>query len=77
MPAPGQGNTEAGKVAVRAGRSAKQLWPGKRNKAHRKGRYGLFIRTPGLARAEAKPTRATLACTVDRPIFHERRCSAG
>ena len=43
--------------------------------ARQKNRYGLFIRTIGLARAEAKLTLANLACNFDRLIFHERRCS--
>ncbi|WP_150526921.1 transposase [Roseibium sediminis] len=41
--------------------------------AHQKMRYGLFIRTIGLARAEAKLTLANLAYNFDRLIFHERR----
>ena len=41
--------------------------------AHQKNRYGLFIRTIGLARAEAKPTLANLAYNFDRLIFHLRR----
>lgn len=41
--------------------------------AHQKNRYGLFIRTIGLARAEAKLTLANLAYNFDRLIFHERR----
>ena len=45
--------------------------------AHQKGRYGLFIRTIGLARAEAKLTLANLAYNFDRLIFHERRYTAG
>ena len=45
--------------------------------AHQKGRYGLFIRTIGLARAEAKLALANLACNFDRLIFHERRTSTG
>ncbi|CCW18087.1 Mobile element protein [Sphingobium indicum BiD32] len=36
VPAPKQRNTEEEKVAVKAGRSAKQTWPGKLNKAHQK-----------------------------------------
>ena len=39
---------------------------------HQKNRYGLFIRTIGLARAEAKLTLANLAYNFDRLIFHER-----
>jgi IS5 family transposase len=45
--------------------------------AHQKGRYGLFIRTIGLKRAEAKLTLANLAYNFDRLIFHERRCRTG
>ncbi len=45
--------------------------------AHQKGRYGLFIRTIGLKRAEAKLTLANLACNFDRLIFHERRLCTG
>lgn len=41
--------------------------------AHQKNRYGLFIRTIGLARAEAKLTLANLVYNFDRLIFHERR----
>lgn len=41
--------------------------------AQQKNRYGLFIRTIGLARAEAKLTLANLAYNFDRVIFHERR----
>lgn len=45
--------------------------------AHRKNRFGLFIRTIGLARAEAKLTLANLAYNFDRLIFHERRQAMG
>ncbi|WP_245418302.1 hypothetical protein [Cohaesibacter haloalkalitolerans] len=41
--------------------------------AHQKNRYGLFIRTIGLARAETKLVLANLTCNFDRLIFHERR----
>ena len=41
--------------------------------ARQKNRFGLFIRTIGLARAEAKLTLANLAYNFDRLIFHERR----
>ena len=41
--------------------------------AHQKNRFGLFIRTIGIARAEAKPALANLACNMDRLVFHERR----
>ena len=40
---------------------------------HQKNCYGLFIRTIGLARAEAKLTLANIAYNFDRLIFHERR----
>ena len=45
--------------------------------AHQKNRFGLFIRTIGIARAEAKLTLANLAYNMDRLIFHERRAVAG
>ena len=45
--------------------------------AHQKMRFGLFIRTIGLARAEAKLTLANLAYNFDRLIFHERRAAMG
>lgn len=45
--------------------------------AHQKNRYGLFIRTIGLKRAEAKLTLANLAYNMDRLIFHERRAATG
>jgi curved DNA-binding protein CbpA len=41
--------------------------------AHQKNRYGLLIRTIGLARAETKLTLANLAYNFDRLIFYERR----
>lgn len=41
--------------------------------AHQKNRYGLFIRTIGLARAETKRLLANMAYNFDRLIFHERR----
>lgn len=41
--------------------------------AHQKNRFGLFIRTIGIARAEAKLTLANLAYNMDRLIFHERQ----
>lgn len=40
--------------------------------AHQKNRFGLFIRTIGLKRAEAKLTLANLAYNFYRLIFHER-----
>lgn len=44
---------------------------------HQKNRYGLFIRTIGLARAEAKMILANIAFNMDRLIFHERRAAMG
>lgn len=38
-----------------------------------KARMGLFIRTIGFKRAEAKITLANLAYNMNRLIFHERR----
>jgi transposase, IS5 family len=43
--------------------------------AHQKNRFGLFIRTIGIARAEAKLTLANIAYNMDRLIFHERRAA--
>ena len=45
--------------------------------AHQKNRYGLFIRTIGLARAKAKLTLVNIAYNMDRLVFHERRAAAG
>ena len=45
--------------------------------AHQKMRFGLFIRTIGLARAETKLTLANLAYNFDRLVFHERRAAMG
>lgn len=45
--------------------------------AHQKNRFGLFIRTIGLARAEAKLTLANIAYNFDRLIFHERAKAMG
>ena len=45
--------------------------------AHQKSKMGLFIRTIGLRRAEAKITLANLAYNMDRLIFHERRAAMG
>ena len=45
--------------------------------AHQKNRFGLFIRTIGIARAEAKLTLANIAYNMDRLIFHERRVATG
>lgn len=44
---------------------------------HQKCRFGLFIRTIGLARAEAKLILANLAYNFDRLIFHETRSAIG
>lgn len=44
--------------------------------AHQKSQFGLFIRTIGIARAEAKLTLANLACNFDRLVFHEKRAVA-
>ena len=43
--------------------------------AHQKNRFGLFIRTIGIKRAEAKLTLAHLAYNFDCLIFHERRAT--
>jgi IS5 family transposase len=43
--------------------------------AHQKIRFGLFVRTIGIARAEAKLTLANLAYNMDRLVFHERRAA--
>ena len=43
--------------------------------AHHKNRFGLFIGTIGIARAETKLLAASLAYNFDRLIFHERRWS--
>ena len=45
--------------------------------ARQKDQMGLFIRTIGSARAEAKVTLANLAYNIDRLIFDERRAAAG
>jgi hypothetical protein len=41
--------------------------------AQQKVKMGLFIRTIGIKRAEAKITLANLAYNMNRLIFHERR----
>lgn len=41
--------------------------------ASQQNRFGLFVRTIGLKRAEAKLTLTNLAYYFDRLIFHERR----
>ena len=43
--------------------------------AHQKNKFGLFIRTISLARAEAKLTLANLAYNFDRLVFHEKRAA--
>ena len=45
--------------------------------ARQKDQMGLFIRTIGIARAEAKITLANLAYNIDRLVFHERRAATG
>ena len=45
--------------------------------AHQKDKMGLFIRTIGIKRAEAKITLANLAYNMHRLIFHERREAMG
>ena len=45
--------------------------------ARQKDQMGLFIRTIGIARAEAKITLANLAYNIDRLMFHERRAALG
>ena len=40
--------------------------------AYQKNRYGLFIRTISLTRAQANLTLANLAYNLDRPIFDEQ-----
>lgn len=45
--------------------------------AHQKNRFGLFVRTVGLARAEAKLTLANIAYKSDRLLFHQRAKAMG
>ena len=45
--------------------------------AGQKNRFGLFIRTIGIARAEAKLILANIAYNFDRLIFHERAQAMG
>jgi IS5 family transposase len=45
--------------------------------AHQKNKFGLFIRTIGIKRAEAKLTLANLAYNFDRLVFHEKRAIMG
>ncbi|WP_231295210.1 transposase [Acidiphilium cryptum] len=40
--------------------------------AHQKNRFGLFIRTIGIARAMAKLILANIAYNFDRLVFHQR-----
>jgi len=39
--------------------------------AHQKSRYGLFIRTTDIVRAQAKLTLANLTYNFGRLIFHQ------
>jgi len=59
----------AGKSSIRA--HVKHVF------AHQKTRFGLFIRTIGLARAEAKLKLCNLACNFSRLIVHGRWASMG
>ncbi|GLI97045.1 IS5 family transposase [Sphingobium sp. BS19] len=45
--------------------------------AQQKAKMGLFIRTIGIKRAEAKITLVNLAYNMNRLIFHERRATMG
>ena len=45
--------------------------------AQQKDRMGLFVRTIGLARAEAKIGLANLAYNLQRFLFHQRRAATG
>ncbi|MDE1918595.1 MAG: transposase [Sphingomonadales bacterium] len=45
--------------------------------AHQKNRFGVFIRTIGLVRAEPKLTLCNLAYNFNRLIFHERCAKMG
>ena len=45
--------------------------------AQQKAKIGMFIRTIGIKRAEAKITLANLAFNMNRLIFHERRAAMG
>lgn len=45
--------------------------------AQQKAKMGLFIRTIGIKRAEAKITLANLAYNMNRLIFHEQRAAMG
>ncbi len=45
--------------------------------AHQKDKMGLFIRTIGIKRAQAKVALANLAYNMHRLVFHERRVAMG
>jgi hypothetical protein len=45
--------------------------------AHQKDRMGLFVRTIGLSKAEAKIGLANLAYNLQRFLFHQRRAATG
>ena len=45
--------------------------------AHQKNRFGLFIRTIGIKRAEAKLTLANLAYNFTAPSKHESALKPG
>jgi IS5 family transposase len=45
--------------------------------ARQKDQMGLFIRTIGIGRAEAKIALANIAYNIDRLVFHERRAATG
>ncbi len=45
--------------------------------ARQKDQMRLFVRTIGIAHAEAKITLANLAYNIDRLVFHERRAATG
>jgi hypothetical protein len=62
-------SANAGKSAIRA--AVEHVF------AHQKNKFGLFTRTIGVARAEAKLTLANLAYNFDRLIFHERASAMG
>ena len=65
---------EQEKAMNKAGQLAERLL---RLFAQQKNRFGMFIRTIGLARAEAKLTLCNLAYNFNRLVFHERRQSMG
>jgi len=65
---------EREKAMNKAGQLAERLL---RLFAQQKNRFGMFIRTIGLARAEAKLTLCNLAYNFNRLVFHERRQSMG